>query len=141
MKIAVITGASSGLGREFAFAAADCRRDIDEIWLIARREEKLRETAEKMKKTVRILPLDITKRECTDEYAARLKAENAEDRLEFEFHKLLVSGALPLTVGGGIGQSRLCMFLLNKAHIGEVQVSVWPEKEVSKCKKAGIVLL
>ncbi len=72
---------------------------------------------------------------------SQLKAENAEDRLEFEFHKLLVSGALPLTVGGGIGQSRLCMFLLNKAHIGEVQVSVWPEKEVSKCKKAGIVLL
>ncbi len=78
MKIAVITGASSGLGREFALAAADCRRDIDEIWLIARREEKLKETAEKMKKTVRILPLDITKRECTDEYAAKLKAENAD---------------------------------------------------------------
>ena len=71
----------------------------------------------------------------------QLKAENAEDRLEFEFHKLLLNGALPLTVGGGIGQSRLCMYLLQKAHVGEVQVSIWPEKEVSKCKKMGINLL
>lgn len=71
----------------------------------------------------------------------QLKAENAEKRLNFEFHKLLVSGALPLTIGGGIGQSRLCMLLLQKAHIGEVQVSVWPEKEIRKCKSAGISLL
>lgn len=72
---------------------------------------------------------------------SQLKAENAEDRLQYEFHKLLLSGTLPLTVGGGIGQSRLCMFLLQKAHIGEVQVSVWPEKEIRKCQKAGIQLL
>ena len=71
----------------------------------------------------------------------QLKAENAEERLQYEFHKLLVSGVLPLTVGGGIGQSRLCMFLLQKAHIGEVQVSIWPEKEISKCKAQGITLL
>lgn len=71
----------------------------------------------------------------------QLKAENAEDRMEFEFHKMLVSGALPLTVGGGIGQSRLCMYLLQKAHIGEVQVSIWPEKEIAKCKSKGINLL
>ncbi len=71
----------------------------------------------------------------------QLKAENKESRLEYEFHKLLVSGALPLTVGGGIGQSRLCMLLLHKAHIGEVQVSIWPEKEISKCKQKGINLL
>ena len=71
----------------------------------------------------------------------QLKAENAEDRLSFEFHKMLVSGALPLTVGGGIGQSRLCMLLLQKAHIGEVQVSIWPEKEINKCKSRGINLL
>ena len=71
----------------------------------------------------------------------QLKAENAEDRLEFEFHKMLESGALPLTIGGGIGQSRLCMYLLQKAHIGEVQVSIWPEKEISKCKQKGINLL
>lgn len=72
---------------------------------------------------------------------AQLKAENAEDRLKYEFHKLLISGALPLTIGGGIGQSRLCMFLLHKAHIGEVQVSIWPEKEIQKCKSVGIKLL
>lgn len=71
----------------------------------------------------------------------QLKAENAEERLNFEFHRLLISGALPLTVGGGIGQSRLCMLLLEKAHIGEVQVSIWPEKEILKCRKEGIFLL
>ena len=71
----------------------------------------------------------------------QLKEENAEDRMEFEFHKMLVSGALPLTIGGGIGQSRLCMYLLQKAHIGEVQASVWPEKEIAKCKQKGINLL
>ena len=76
-----------------------------------------------------------------DSLIAQLKAENAEDRLKYEFHKLLVSGALPLTIGGGIGQSRLCMFLLQKAHIGEVQVSIWPEKEIQKCKNVGIKLL
>lgn len=72
---------------------------------------------------------------------SQLKAENAEDRLKYEFHTLLMNGSLPLTIGGGIGQSRLCMFLLQKAHIGEVQVSIWPEREVKKCKAAGITLL
>lgn len=76
-----------------------------------------------------------------DSLLSQLKAENAEDRLKYEFHKLLVSGALPLTIGGGIGQSRLSMFLLQKAHIGEVQVSIWPEKEIKKCKSVGIRLL
>ena len=72
---------------------------------------------------------------------SQLKTENAEDRLKYEFHTLLMNGSLPLTIGGGIGQSRLCMFLLQKAHIGEVQVSIWPEREVKKCKAAGITLL
>ena len=72
---------------------------------------------------------------------SQLKAEGKEERLNYEFHKMLVSGALPLSIGGGIGQSRLCMFLLEKAHIGEVQVSIWPEKEISKCKSQGINLL
>ena len=54
---------------------------------------------------------------------------------------MLLSGALPLTIGGGIGQSRLCMYLLHKAHVGEVQVSIWPEKEILKCKSNGINLL
>ncbi|MBO5019513.1 MAG: aspartate--ammonia ligase [Clostridia bacterium] len=71
----------------------------------------------------------------------QLKIEGKEERVNYEFHKLLLSGALPLTIGGGIGQSRLCMLLLHKAHIGEVQVSIWPEKEISKCKAKGINLL
>jgi len=71
----------------------------------------------------------------------QLKEENKEDRLKYEFHRLLVEGVLPLTVGGGIGQSRLCMYLLQKAHVGEVQVSIWPEKEILKCKSKGITLL
>ena len=71
----------------------------------------------------------------------QLKAEGKEERLNYKFHKLLVSGALPLTVGGGIGQSRLCMLLLHKAHIGEVQVSIWPEREIQKYKAMGINLL
>lgn len=76
-----------------------------------------------------------------DSLVEQLKSENAEDRLNFEFHKLLMEGALPLTIGGGIGQSRLCMLLLQKAHIGEVQVSIWPEKTISECRKKGIILL
>lgn len=71
----------------------------------------------------------------------QLKLEGKEERTKYEFHQMLLSGALPLTVGGGIGQSRLCMYLLHKAHVGEVQVSIWPEKEIQKCKKNGINLL
>ncbi len=71
----------------------------------------------------------------------QLKLENKEERVKYEFHKMLISGALPLTIGGGIGQSRLCMYLLHKAHVGEVQVSIWPEKEIMKCRKNGINLL
>ena len=72
---------------------------------------------------------------------SQLESENALDRLELPFHKALVNGELPFTVGGGIGQSRLCMQLLQKAHIGEVHASVWPEEEIQKCKAAGIELL
>jgi len=57
------------------------------------------------------------------------------------FHRMLLDGELPLTMGGGIGQSRLCMLLLQKAHIGEVQVSVWDDDTISGCKAAGIELL
>lgn len=71
----------------------------------------------------------------------QLAAENATDRLELPFHKALMNGELPLTVGGGIGQSRLCLLLLHKRHIGEVQASVWPEREREACRKAGIELL
>jgi aspartate--ammonia ligase len=70
-----------------------------------------------------------------------LKATNLQERENLSFHKKLLNGELPLTIGGGIGQSRLCMLLLEKAHIGEVQVSVWDEKTIEQCKKDGIVLL
>ena len=55
--------------------------------------------------------------------------------------RLLLDGTLPLTMGGGIGQSRLCMLLLGKAHVGEVQVSLWDDDTVAACEKAGIALL
>jgi aspartate--ammonia ligase len=64
-----------------------------------------------------------------------------EHRAKLPFHKALLEGELPLTMGGGIGQSRLCMLLLGKAHIGEVQVSVWDQETISACEAAGITLL
>lgn len=78
LKIAVITGASSGLGREYAFAAARKRDDIDELWLIARREENLRKTAEQISKKTRIIPLDITEAESVKKYALMLEEEKPE---------------------------------------------------------------
>ena len=57
------------------------------------------------------------------------------------FHKALLKGELPYSIGGGIGQSRICMFFLHKAHIGEVQASVWPEEMVKECRENGIELL
>jgi aspartate--ammonia ligase len=71
----------------------------------------------------------------------QLTQANCNHRRELPFHKSLLAGELPLTMGGGIGQSRLCMLLLQKAHIGEVQVSVWDEKTSSGCKAAGLTLL
>ncbi len=72
---------------------------------------------------------------------SQLKAENAEDRLSLPFHKALMNDELPFTIGGGIGQSRLCMLLLQKAHIGEVHSSVWPQSEIDYCEENGITLL
>ena len=71
----------------------------------------------------------------------QLKKANCDRRRQLPFHKALLSGELPLTMGGGIGQSRLCMLMLEKAHVGEVQVSVWDEDTVAGCKTAGIPLL
>jgi len=71
----------------------------------------------------------------------QLKMANCEDRRGLPFHKMLLAGELPLTMGGGIGQSRVSMLLLQKAHVGEVQVSVWDEDTISGCKAAGIELL
>ena len=71
----------------------------------------------------------------------QLKMANCEDRRGLPFHKMLLAGELPLTMGGGIGQSRVSMLLLQKAHVGEVQVSVWDGDTISGCKAAGIELL
>ena len=71
----------------------------------------------------------------------QLNERGCNERLELDFHKALLEGKLPYTIGGGIGQSRMCMFFLQKAHIGEVQSSIWDEKTVTECKKRGIELL
>ena len=66
---------------------------------------------------------------------------NCPEVLKNAWHKKLLAGELPQTIGGGIGQSRVCMFLLRKAHIGEVQPSVWPDEMISRCKASGIAIL
>ena len=71
----------------------------------------------------------------------QLKLEDKESRKELYFHKRLLEGSLPLSIGGGIGQSRLCMVLLHKAHIGEIQASIWPEDMRKACKDAGMTLI
>jgi aspartate--ammonia ligase len=76
-----------------------------------------------------------------DSLLKQLDIRGALERKEFGWHQRLLSGELPLSIGGGIGQSRLCMFSLRKMHIGEVHASIWPEETVQKCKEAGIRLL
>jgi aspartate--ammonia ligase len=71
----------------------------------------------------------------------QLEVSNCSDRKKLDYHKALLNGELPYTIGGGIGQSRICMYFLNKAHIGEVQVGVWPEEMIEKCSQHGIDLL
>ena len=71
----------------------------------------------------------------------QLTLANCDDRRELPFHRMLLNNELPLTIGGGIGQSRLAMLMLGSAHIGEVQSSVWDEETVDACAKAGIPLL
>ena len=71
----------------------------------------------------------------------QLKEAGAEERKEFPFHKALLEGKLPYTIGGGIGQSRICMFFLDKVHIGEVQASVWPKEMVEAYEKHGVRFL
>ncbi|MCR5040776.1 MAG: aspartate--ammonia ligase [Clostridia bacterium] len=72
---------------------------------------------------------------------SQLRKSGCEDRLKYDYHRMIADGTLPLTIGGGIGQSRLCMLLLQKAHIGEVQASVWDEDMRKACREAGIELL
>ena len=77
-----------------------------------------------------------------DEEALRkqLELRGEEHKADLMYHKLLLEGKLPYTIGGGIGQSRLCMFLLRKAHIGEIQSSIWSDETRTKCQAAGIDL-
>ena len=71
----------------------------------------------------------------------QLKERGCDDRRTLPFHKMLLAGELPLTIGGGIGQSRLCMLMMGSAHIGEVQSSIWDKDTIEGCAKAGIKLL
>ncbi len=71
----------------------------------------------------------------------QLELEGCSERESFPFHRMILDGTLPLTIGGGIGQSRLCMLLLEKAHIGEVQCAIWPGEMREECRKHNIVLL
>lgn len=71
----------------------------------------------------------------------QLTVSGCDDRRELPFHKMLLAGELPLTMGGGIGQSRLCMLMIGTAHIGEVQVSLWDDDTLKTCADAGILLL
>ncbi len=72
---------------------------------------------------------------------SQLEIKGCPERAELSFHKMLLNDELPLSIGGGIGQSRLCMYLLQKAHIGEVQASIWPEEQIAECLKHNIQLL
>lgn len=77
-----------------------------------------------------------------EEAMERQLAERGQEwKKDLLFHKKLLAGALPCTIGGGVGQSRLCMYLLRKAHIGEIQSSIWPEEMKDACEKAGIRLV
>ena len=71
----------------------------------------------------------------------QLAKANCESRAELPFHKMLLEGQLPLTMGGGIGQSRICMLMLNKVHIGEVQAAVWSNEMIDACEARGVHLL
>lgn len=71
----------------------------------------------------------------------QLRLSGCDDRRTLPYHKMLLNGELPLTIGGGIGQSRVSLMLLGKAHIGEVQVSIWDEKTTKLCSERGVMLL
>ena len=71
----------------------------------------------------------------------QLEVSGKQGRLKYAYHQSVISGDLPLTIGGGIGQSRLCMLLLGRAHIGEVQSSYWDKQTIEECKKHKIELL
>ena len=94
---------------------------------------------EVLDRALEISPMGI--RVDAESLARQLELSGCENRRELPFHKMLLAGELPLTIGGGIGQSRLSMLLLGCAHIGEVQSSVWDAETIAACEKAGIPLL
>ncbi|MBQ1958410.1 MAG: aspartate--ammonia ligase, partial [Alistipes sp.] len=71
----------------------------------------------------------------------QLQQSGKEDRKSLYFHRRLLEGTLPQSIGGGIGQSRLCMILLHKAHVGETQSSIWPDNMRKACREAGMTLI
>lgn len=76
-----------------------------------------------------------------DRIRKQTKAKGEEYKLEQEFQKSVLNETVPFTIGGGIGQSRICMYFLRKAHIGEVQVSIWDDETIRICKENNIALL
>lgn len=76
-----------------------------------------------------------------DSLVRQLKIEGKEERLQLYFHQQLINDRLPLSIGGGIGQSRLCMVLLHKGHIGEIQASIWPDSMRNECRQMGMTLI
>ena len=80
---------------------------------------------------------DVYKRQLLDQ----LQKAGCPERAELPYHKAVINGELPLTIGGGIGQSRICMFFLRKAHIGEVQCSLWSDEVMETAEKNGLQLL
>ena len=90
------------------------------------------------------IPFEISSmgiRVSPESLARQLKIRGCEERAQLAFHRALLAGEYPSSIGGGIGQSRLCMFILQKAHIGEVQASIWPHDQIELCHQAGIDLL
>ncbi len=71
----------------------------------------------------------------------QLEIRGLTERKELPFHRMLLAGELPQTMGGGIGQSRLCMFFLRTSHVGEVACGIWPDEMVQRCKEANVTLL
>ena len=92
-----------------------------------------------LKRSIELSSMGI--RVTAESLARQLEACHCTERATLNFHSRLLAGELPCSIGGGIGQSRMCMFLLQKAHIGEVQASIWPPEQVALCAQAGIDLL
>ena len=71
----------------------------------------------------------------------QLRLKNEEYKMQYKYHQMIANKQLPYTIGGGIGESRLCMLLMRKAHIGEVQSSIWDDQTLSCCKEKGVIIL